>query len=65
MPAYAGRYLYADYCSGVFWSLKMSGRATGIRREAFSVANPTSFGEDNAGEVYVTSHSGTVYRLAR
>lgn len=66
VPAFAGRYLYADYCSGVFWSLKVSGgRATGVRRERFRIDNPTSFGEDAAGEVFVTSHQGTLYRLAR
>jgi glucose/arabinose dehydrogenase len=66
IPAYAGRYLYADYCSGVVWSLKVSGgRATGIRREPFRVESPTSFGENAAGEVFVTSHGGTLYRLAR
>jgi glucose/arabinose dehydrogenase len=66
VPAFAGRYLYADYCSGTFWSLKvLGGQATGLRRESFRVENPTSFGEDSAGEVYVTSHGGTVYRLAR
>jgi glucose/arabinose dehydrogenase len=62
---YVGRYLYGDYCSGIMWSLRVAGgRATSIRRESFRVEGLTSFGEDAAGEVYLTSHDGSVYRLA-
>ncbi len=61
---YAGRYLYGDYCSGIVWSLKVvGGRATGNRRESFRVNGLTSFGEDTAGEVWLSSHNGTIYRL--
>jgi glucose/arabinose dehydrogenase len=64
--SHIGRYLYGDYCSGVVWSLKVvGGRATGVRREPFRVERLTSFGEDTAGEVWMTSHGGTVYRLSR
>jgi glucose/arabinose dehydrogenase len=66
VPAYVGRYLYGDYCSGTVWSLKLvGGRATGVRREAFSVPSLTSFAEDAANEVYLASGGGTIYRLAR
>jgi glucose/arabinose dehydrogenase len=66
VPAARGRYFYGDYCSGTVWSLKVvRGRATSIRREAFSVEGLTSFGEDARGELYLTSHNGTVYRLSR
>src|SRR5262245_11261116 len=66
MPTYVGRYLYGDYCSGIVWSLKVvNGRAAGLRREPFRVDRLTSFGEDTAGELWVTSHNGTVYRLGR
>jgi glucose/arabinose dehydrogenase len=62
---YAGRYLYGDYCSGIIWSLKIvSGRATELRQESFQAEGLTSFGEDSAGEVFLTTHGGTVYRLA-
>jgi glucose/arabinose dehydrogenase len=65
VKGYAGRYLYGDYCSGIMWSLRVvDGRATSIRRESFRVPGLTSFGEDAAGEVYLTSHNGTLYRLA-
>ena len=59
-----GRYIYGDYCSGNVWSFKqVGGKATGLRREPFKVANLTSFGQDTAGELYAVSHGGTIYRL--
>src|SRR5918992_378035 len=66
VAAARGRYFYGDYCSGFVWSLKVvRGRATPIRREPFRVQGLTSFGEDARGELYLTSHNGTVYRLSR
>jgi glucose/arabinose dehydrogenase len=60
-----GRYFYGDYCSGTVWSLRVeSGKATSVVREPFNVASLSSFGEDVAGELYVTSLNGPVYRLA-
>jgi len=65
VPAAAGRYFYGDYCSGTIWSLKIvSGKARQIRQEPFSVKSLTSFGEDAAGELYLVSQGGTLYRLA-
>jgi Glucose / Sorbosone dehydrogenase len=62
-----GRYVYADFCVGEIRSLELStspGEATGgDRSEGLTVANPTSFGEDSCGRLYVTSNAGTVYRL--
>ncbi len=63
-PTERGRYLFGDYCSGVVWSLKVSGgKATAVRRERFKIPNLTSFGEDAAGELYATSHEGVLYRI--
>ena len=63
-PGERGRYVFGDYCSGTVWSFRVvKGRAAGVRREAFTIANLTSFGEDAAGELYATSHDGIVYRL--
>jgi len=62
--ALKGRYIYGDYCSGIVWSFVLKGgKATALRREPFKVANLTSFGQDNAGELYAVSHGGTIYRL--
>ena len=66
VPAAAGRYFYGDYCSGTVWSFKPSGgKATGLRREPFTVKGLSSFGEGADGELYLTSvDSGDLYRLA-
>jgi len=65
VPAAAGRYFYGDYCSGTIWSLKIvSGQARQIRQEPFSVKSLTAFGEDAAGELYLVSQEGALYRLA-
>ncbi len=59
-----GRYFYGDYCTGAVWSLRLvNGVARQLRREPFVVKNLTSFGEDNAGELYAVSGSGEIYRL--
>ncbi len=63
----AGRYFYGDYCSGTIWSLRIvNGKATGVRREPFTVKGLSSFGQDSVGELYAMSvDSGAVYRLSR
>jgi hypothetical protein len=60
-----GRYFYGDYCSGAIWSLRMTkGKPTGLRRERFTIAGLTSFGEDARGGLYAVSQQGTLYRIA-
>lgn len=61
-----GRYVYSDYCSGEIRSLLLpaaGGPATGDRSEGMTVVEPTSFGEDACGRLYVISVDGPVYRL--
>jgi glucose/arabinose dehydrogenase len=59
-----GRYLYADYCSGVIRSLLPHlHRASDDRSTGLEVSSPTSFGEDGRGRIYVASQAGPVYRL--
>jgi glucose/arabinose dehydrogenase len=59
-----GRYLYADYCSGIVRSLLPHlHRAGDDRRTGLKVSSPTSFGEDSRGRVYVCSQQGQVFRL--
>lgn len=62
-----GRYIYADFCVGEIRSLELPASegeaAGGDRSEGLTVANPTSFGEDSCGRVYVASNGGAVYRL--
>jgi glucose/arabinose dehydrogenase len=66
VPAAAGRYFFGDYCSGTVWSLRVvDGKAAGVRREPFDVSSLSSFGEGARGELYLVSHEGGIYRLAR
>ena len=61
-----GAYLYADYCEGWVRSFRYDGgRATDHRSwELGDLGSVTSFGEDAAGELYITSTNGRLYRLA-
>jgi hypothetical protein len=60
----AGRYVYADFCAGEIRSLVPGlPRASGDRSEGISFANPSSFGEDACGHLYVASLNGQVARF--
>jgi glucose/arabinose dehydrogenase len=63
-PSLRGRYLYADYCSGVLRSLVPHlRRASDDRKTGLTVTSPTSFGDDGRGRVYVLSQEGPVFQL--
>ncbi|MFL6216928.1 MAG: PQQ-dependent sugar dehydrogenase [Blastocatellia bacterium] len=55
----AAAYVYGDYCTGEIFLLK-DGASTLIDDTALNI---TSFGEDEAGEIYVVGQGGTVDRL--
>ena len=59
-----GRYFYGDFCTGEVWSLRRrsDGTLTSSRLE-LNVPHISSFGEDSAGELYMTSLDGAVYEL--
>jgi glucose/arabinose dehydrogenase len=66
IPALRGTYLYADYCSGNFWSYTEAAGATDITDDITSEGdanNISSFGQDSTGEMYVTSLNGTLYKI--
>ena len=57
-----GAYIYADYCTGEIWQL-VNGVNTLVLDTPFLIS---SFGEDDAGEIYITTNNanaGTVQRL--
>jgi len=56
-----GTYIYGDYCSGEIFLLQ-NGASTIALDTALNIS---SFGEDEAGEVYVVGLGGTVHRIAR
>ena len=63
-PALYGVYLYGDYCSGAIWAAATD--PSGGWRNALilrSGVQLSSFGEDEAGELYVTDLGGTLYRV--
>jgi uncharacterized repeat protein (TIGR03806 family) len=51
------RYLYTDFGSGTVWAIGTDGANNGT---IAMDASPTSFGEDNAGELYVVSQTGRI-----
>ncbi|MGK3965571.1 sorbosone dehydrogenase family protein [Sorangium sp. So ce118] len=68
IPCLRGRYVYADYVTGRFFSFVWDGKAATDRAELTSALSPNglpaSFGEDAAGEIYVVMfNTGRVYRI--
>ena len=64
-PLLTGAYFFGDYCSGRIWSLHPGADGALVRTELLDTdLQISSFGEDEAGEVYVTDlRGGRVYRL--
>jgi glucose/arabinose dehydrogenase len=63
-PDWSGIYFYADFCSGTIWGLLQDGSGTWRNQVLFQTGtNITSFGEDEAGELYRVDRAGSVYRL--
>ncbi len=67
VPALAGTYFFADFCTGFVRSLRLeNGRATDLRDWTAGlrgIDSPAAFGLDADGEVYVVDYDGEVYRL--
>ena len=65
MPDLQGTYFYGDLCGGWVRSFRfVGGEATDLTEwPALGVSQLTSFGEDAAGDLYVVSGTGTVYRV--
>ena len=63
-PQLQGGYFFADYCSGIFWVIDAATSSltapTIVLRSDLIVS---SFGEDEAGELYVTAFDGTLYKI--
>ena len=64
IPSLNGYYVYADFGSSLIWAVAWSGSdVCGPPIPMLYMANPTSFGEDADGELYVTSFSGGIARI--
>jgi glucose/arabinose dehydrogenase len=64
IPLLVGAYVFGDYCSGEIWLTT----ATSTARAPMTLLLDTdllvsSFGEDQAGELYVCDRNGSVYRI--
>ena len=68
VPALRGRYVFGDFCRGTLWSVAARGAddpaLLDMRREAARLPGLTSFGEDEAGDLYATTADGGLWRLA-
>ena len=63
IPALAGEYVFGDYGSGRIWTLT-EGPGDWSRSELFDTAlSISSFGVDEAGELYVVNHGGSIWKL--
>jgi glucose/arabinose dehydrogenase len=63
-PAMTAAYLFADWCSGIVFTLDLDGGQAVVKQILNSGLGPSSFGEDEAGEMYLVDHDGGgVYRV--
>lgn len=64
LPDWRGVYLYGDYCSGRVWGLFQDNDGRWQNQLIYeNVASISSFGEDEAGEIYLVDHQGSIYTL--
>ena len=63
-PSLTGAYFYGDYCFGRIWALSRDADGAWASHLMLETGlNISSFGEDEAGEMYVLDLNGGVYRL--
>lgn len=64
LPDMDGVFVYGDYCSGIIWGgYRDDGgvwRSVVLKNTGYSIS---SFGEDEAGELYVIDHGGSIYKF--
>jgi glucose/arabinose dehydrogenase len=64
IPSLLGRYVFGDYCSGVLWTLAADGGQGFAMTQVLDTPHRvSSFGEDEAGELYLADHRGSVLKL--
>ncbi len=67
VPALSGTYFYADYCAGFVKSFRYQNGQPTDQKE-WPLLSPTggsitSFGEDAAGELYITTQGGSLFKF--
>jgi glucose/arabinose dehydrogenase len=62
-----GGYVFADYCSTTVWAIDADRALAGESLNPIEMGSlgftASSFGEDEAGELYVVEHDGAIHRL--
>jgi len=66
LQAWQGVYIYGDYCSGNVWGLLRNSDGSWQNGLLFQTnSRISSFGVDEAGEVYLVDHRGDIYHLTQ
>lgn len=64
IPALQGYYLYGDWCTGTIWAARPNDTGTWQTGISLESGRPiSSFGQDEAGELYLVDHGGAVLRF--
>lgn len=66
LPDLQGVYFYGDYCNGRIWTLYRDDAGAWVSARSSWTPGQfviSSFGEDEAGELYVVDYKGAIYRL--
>jgi glucose/arabinose dehydrogenase len=64
LPEWLGIYFYGDYCSGYVWGLFNDGQGWQDQLLFQTGTHISTFGVDEAGELYLADLAGSVYKLA-
>ncbi len=65
VPSLSGKYVYGDFCTGRLWAAQQSGAAWVPVELADTAFSLSTFGEDEAGELYFADFgTGDIYRFA-
>ncbi|MDF1662625.1 MAG: PQQ-dependent sugar dehydrogenase [Planctomycetota bacterium] len=65
LSSLVGSYLYGDYASGRIFALVNTSQGVLSNTEVANVANLSSFGEDQAGELYAVSLNGSIFKFVQ
>ena len=69
LPALRGTYFYADYCTAFIRTFRGVTAGVALAPNDLTAAlgagidNPSSFGEDARGELYIVDHDGEIYEI--
>ncbi len=63
IPELTGVYIYSDFCSGTLWGIRTNDRPAGAQVIGGGIQWIPSFGEDEAGNLYMLSFGGPIRRI--